>query len=370
MRANTASSNLGEGIEVADFAPSGQGNLVERNTANGNGGDGLIVEGSGHTITGNVANLNGGFGMFVVPGNADGGGNQATGNVEPQQCEGVVCTIGEAPGAPQTILLEGPPAVSDSHTAAFYYTAEDDSTALIDITFECRIDTTDPLQWEDCEYPAIYSNLSPGRAHRRDPRHRHQRARRLDADQRHLDLRPPAGRSGPGHHHPARSRRRRRRCSTPCSRSPRTSPDTTFECQVDTLGWQPCGQEQPPELILDYSFYEAEFEEFEVGPHTFRVRAIDIEGLPDPTPAEYTWVISGGSADDDPQRSRRRAVVRDRRAAQRRPDPRDDGHVHVRIGQRPGLDLRVLARPRPVRAVQHAGRRTGRARCARSRTTT
>ena len=116
VRANTASSNLGEGIEVADFAPSGQGNLVERNTANGNGGDGLIVEGSGHTITANVANLNGGFGMFVVPGNADGGGNHATGNVEPQQCEGVVCTIGEAPGAPQTILLEGPPARQSTAT--------------------------------------------------------------------------------------------------------------------------------------------------------------------------------------------------------------------------------------------------------------
>ena len=97
-----------------------------------------------------------------MPGTVDGGGNHAAGNVEAEQCSGIVCIIGEAPGAPQTILDEGPPAVSNSHTAAFYYTATDDATPLIDIVFECRIDTTDPLLWEDCEYPAIFSNLSPG----------------------------------------------------------------------------------------------------------------------------------------------------------------------------------------------------------------
>ena len=59
-----------------------------RNTANGNGGDGVIVAASGHTITGNVANFNGGFGFFVSAGNTDGGGNQAAGNVEPEQCVG------------------------------------------------------------------------------------------------------------------------------------------------------------------------------------------------------------------------------------------------------------------------------------------
>ena len=187
-----------------------------------------------------------------------------------------------------------PPRPSNSHTAAFYYTATDDATPLIDIVFECRIDTTDPLLWEDCEYPAIFSNLSPGPAHRRDPRRRHQPGRRLDADQGHVDVRAAAVRRGSRHVHRAQAAAPRRRCSRRCSRSRPNEPDTTFECQVDALGWQPCGQEQPPEVIIDYSFFEAEFEEFEIGPHTFRVRAIDIEGRPDPTPAEYTWVIAGG----------------------------------------------------------------------------
>ena len=295
VRLNTASSNVGEGIEIADIAPTGRGNLVERNTLNGNGGDGLLVAAPQHTITANVANFNGGFGMFVVPGNIDGEGNQATGNVEPQQCEGVVCEIGEAPGAPQTILLEGPPdgGTSNSHTAAFFYTAEDDTTPLIEIVFECRIDSTDPLQWEDCEYPAIFSNLAPGE-HTVE-------IRAIDAGEladptpvsvtwtyvplpsgvppdTEITLAPPA--------------------ATPLFEAlftfTSTEPDSTFQCQVDALAWVPCGPEQPPELILDYGFFVAEFEDFEIGPHTFRVAAIDSEGNVDPSPATHTWSITGG----------------------------------------------------------------------------
>ena len=197
------------------------------------------------------------------------------------------------PGAPQTILLEGPPAVSNSHTAAFFYTATDDNSALIDIVFECRIDSTDPLLWEDCEYPAIFSNLTPGE-HTVE-------IRAIDAGlladptpvsvtwtyappaagqapDTFIDLAPPA--------------------ETPLFEALFTftsnEPDVTYECQVDALGWQPCGQEQPPEVIIDYSFFVAEFEEFEVGPHTFRVRAIDIEGNVDPSPATHTWTIAAG----------------------------------------------------------------------------
>ena len=38
---------------------------------------------------------------------------------------------------------------------------------------------------------------------------------------------------------------------------------------------------------------EYSFEETEVGSHTFRVRATDPEGNTDPTPATYTWTITG-----------------------------------------------------------------------------
>ena len=39
---------------------------------------------------------------------------------------------------------------------------KDDVTPLHELVFECRVDTTDPLAWEDCEYPAEILNLSPG----------------------------------------------------------------------------------------------------------------------------------------------------------------------------------------------------------------
>ena len=151
----------------------------------------------------------------------------------------MACEIGEAPGAPQTILLEGPPAVSASHTAAFFYTAEDDTTPLVDIVFECRIDSTDPLQWEDCEYPAIFTNLAPGE-HTVE-------IRAIDggllADPTPVSVTwtytpPPAGQA------PDTTI-----TLAPAAQSPlfealftftSTEPDSTFECQVDALAWQPC----------------------------------------------------------------------------------------------------------------------------------
>ena len=111
----------------------------------------------------------------------------------------------------------------------------------------------------------------------------------------------------------------------------------------------PCGQEQPPDVIIDYSFYEAEFEEFEIGPHTFRVRAIDIEGRRDPTPAEHSWVIAGGpfttilsGPADEPSFEIG--------------EPLNGGQTdstsatfRYAADNAPGRHVRVLARPRPVR---------------------
>ncbi len=59
-------------------------------------------------------------------------------------------------------------------------------------------------------------------------------------------------------------------------------PDVTFECSLDSGPFSTC------EFV-----YEFEFEEFDVGQHTFRVRATDFEGNTDPTPATYTWVVTG-----------------------------------------------------------------------------
>jgi hypothetical protein len=43
-------------------------------------------------VTANVANDNADLGIEAVPGVKDGGGNQASGNGNPAQCVGVVCS--------------------------------------------------------------------------------------------------------------------------------------------------------------------------------------------------------------------------------------------------------------------------------------
>ena len=54
--------------------------------------------------------------------------------------------------------------------------------------------------------------------------------------------------------------------------------EITFECQLDFDPWAPC---ESPESM----------EGLEVGPHTFRIRAIDLALNADPTPAEVTFTV-------------------------------------------------------------------------------
>ena len=53
---------------------------------------------------------------------------------------------------------------------------------------------------------------------------------------------------------------------------------STFECQIDGLGWESCTSPKEYTGLTD-------------GSHTFEVRATDAIGNVDPTPASYTWVI-------------------------------------------------------------------------------
>jgi hypothetical protein len=57
-----------------------------------------------------------------------------------------------------------------------------------------------------------------------------------------------------------------------------------FECQLDNGIYTPCASP------TDYT-------DLSKGGHTFRVRAIDSRGLPDLSPAEFTWTINAGQPD-------------------------------------------------------------------------
>jgi large repetitive protein len=85
---NVANSKVSDGILVNGDATA---TLLERNTADGNGDDGIDVDAAGTTVTANTANHNQDLGIEAVFGVIDGGGNKASGNGNPAQCTNVTC---------------------------------------------------------------------------------------------------------------------------------------------------------------------------------------------------------------------------------------------------------------------------------------
>ncbi|MGH3146831.1 MAG: right-handed parallel beta-helix repeat-containing protein, partial [Rubrobacter sp.] len=280
IRLNTANGNSGAGLEVSGSAPNGSGNLIDGNTVNNNG-DGIDVADGGHRIANNTANLNDGWGIYAVSGNTDGGGNKASGNAEPAQCSGVRCEIGPAPGAPDTQIIDRPTNPTSSRNAMFTFTGTDDTTPLKDLDFECRLDSQSDTAWVECENPQEYANLSPG-THKFE-------VRAMDATE-NVDPTPATYtwnyQALPSGVAPDTSIDLKPANPTPLLEALFTftsnEPDVRFECKLDDGLFAPC------EFAAEY-----EFDETEAGRHTFQVRAIDFEGNADPTPATYTWTITG-----------------------------------------------------------------------------
>jgi parallel beta-helix repeat protein len=80
-------STNGHGILISDRSA-----IVARNTANQSYFDGIHILTAGTIVRNNTANSNNGFGINAVEGVNDGGGNTATGNLNPDgQCLNVAC---------------------------------------------------------------------------------------------------------------------------------------------------------------------------------------------------------------------------------------------------------------------------------------
>ena len=87
-RRTSANSKLSDGILVDGDATA---TLLEGNTADRNGDDGIDVDAAGTTVTRNTANHNQDLGIEAVFGVIDGGGNKASGNGNPAQCTNISC---------------------------------------------------------------------------------------------------------------------------------------------------------------------------------------------------------------------------------------------------------------------------------------
>jgi parallel beta-helix repeat protein len=89
ISSNVANSRLSDGILVNAGAT---GTLVERNSADRSGHDGIETDAPGTTLRRNRANRNHDLGIEAAPGVIDGGGNRAFGNGNPVQCLNIVCS--------------------------------------------------------------------------------------------------------------------------------------------------------------------------------------------------------------------------------------------------------------------------------------
>jgi parallel beta-helix repeat protein len=66
------------------------------------------------------------------------------------------------PTSPDTAITAAPPELTIDDRASFEFTGSDDTTGPSALEFQCRLDSTNDLDWVDCEQPAEYLNLSPG----------------------------------------------------------------------------------------------------------------------------------------------------------------------------------------------------------------
>jgi hypothetical protein len=91
-RNRIAHNVLGGNSPRGPLAVSGDHNQVVWNRVRNVFGDGIHVTGAANLIRGNGAFANQDLGIFAAAGNTDGGANRASGNGDPRQCVGVVCT--------------------------------------------------------------------------------------------------------------------------------------------------------------------------------------------------------------------------------------------------------------------------------------
>ncbi len=292
------------------------GNVIEGNTANGNLGDGISVSAGGHEVTANAAHNNAAFGITAGEFVIDGGDNTASGNGEPEQCVGVVCTPGTTPPviepdltAPNTEILTAPAdntGTLDPHT--FTFTGTDDVAPATALRFECRLDAPpdppaeppeppepgeppEPVEppdsetWHECGSPLTY-NLLPSGEHTFE-------VRAIDPFD-NVDLTPDsytwtviAAPPGPDSTPPSTTI-----VDAPSDPTSETTavftfrgsdnstpgPSLTYQCSLDGSPFAACTS-------------PATYPALDVGEHTFEVRGVDVQGNIDPTGATHTWTV-------------------------------------------------------------------------------
>jgi hypothetical protein len=169
---------------------------------------------------------------------------------------------------PETTIDDGPPPETATDVASFLFSSNDPGAG-----FECRVDSTDPGDWEECSPPQLYADLGDG-PHAVEVRATDaagnkdaspdSRSWTVDttAPQTTIDSSPP---------NPSGSADAEFGFSSPDA-------GAGFECKLDADDWAPCTSTVSHVGLAD-------------GPHVFRVKATDALDNTDATPATRSWTI-------------------------------------------------------------------------------
>ena len=340
--------------------------LIEGNRTDDNKGYGIYVPKPSHVIKGNSANDNGSWGIYVSEGyngriNVDAGGNRARATTARWtrsrccRCSATCQLRGRPAGRRPTSSARdaahrGPADPSTSDVATFRFTGTDNAR-------RSRSSARSPAADAGFAPVRVAGRLRgprARRAHLPGARRRRVRQRRPYAGE-HIwrSTRSPA--AGAGDH----DRRRARTLTTvaPSARS-RSSPTSARDLRVRArrrgvrrrARVRRARRARGTRGIVTYTGLS-------VGTHTFHVRAIDLDGNVDATPAAWTWRIGRAAGAD---RGRLRRVRHPQHRAHQRPDrlpgPRADRRRR-RHHDRPRRPRHRRHRPRRRRPQQRLRRR-------------
>ena len=229
----------------------------------------------------------------------------------------------EPPPPPETVITSGPPPLTQSTSATFEF-----HSPAADATFECRRDGGEPVP---CASPWTYSELAEGphsfEVAALDP------ASGPDPTPATWGwtVAAPTGdttapetsiTSGP----PVSTTSRSARLEFASDEA-----GSTFACRLDDGNWTGCVSP------MDY-------EALATGPHTFEVRAGDVAGNSDETPATWAWTV-----EDDIVPSAPEPVEPSTGSVIGTPAPAAIGLLATTDATPPALDVRVKRRQRAVR---------------------
>ncbi len=166
--------------------------------------------------------------------------------------------------SPETTITANPPELTTSTSAAFEFYA---SEAAV---FECKLDLG---AWVSCDSPRSYENLADG-SHTFKVRAIDLALNADNAPAEYVwvvDTTPPQTSITSNPVNPTNATSATFEFSS-------NEAGSTFECNLDAAGWSPCSS-------------PSSYSGLSEGSHAFKVRATDLAGLTDATPAEFSWVI-------------------------------------------------------------------------------